>query len=68
MNSIIMTAKDVKEYLHLGNGKTYELFRQKSFPSFQLDGKYLVERAKFEKWLANIQKLPGKNYIFEKSA
>ena len=62
MDAITLTVADVKKHLHIGNDKAYALFKQKSFPSFQFDGKYLVKRDDFEKWLSNIQKLPDKNY------
>ena len=61
-DNMIMTINDVKKELHIGNDKAYRLFKTKSFPSFRLDGKYLIERENFHKWLADIQKLPDKNY------
>ena len=64
-DALTLTVEDVKRHLHIGNDKVYTLFRQKSFPSFKVDGKYLVRRDEFEKWLDNIQKLPDRNYKFE---
>jgi len=62
MDTLTLTVADVKKLLHIGNDKAYALFKQKSFPSFQFDGKYLVLKTDFEKWLENIKKLPDKNY------
>ena len=64
-NTLTLTVADVKMHLHIGNDKAYALFKQKSFPSFKFDGKYLVRRDEFEKWLNNIQKLPDRNYKLE---
>ena len=64
-NTLTLTVADVKQHLHIGNKKAYALFKQKSFPSFKLDGRHLVRRDEFEKWLNNIQKLPDRNYKFE---
>ena len=62
MTNYIMTVADVQKALHIGKDKAYRLFKQKSFPSFQLDGKYMVRVSDFEVWLGKIQKLPDKNY------
>ncbi len=62
MTNYVMTVADVQKALHIGKDKAYRLFKQKSFPSFQFDGKYMVRVADFEAWLGKIQKLPDKNY------
>ena len=62
MDNYVMSVADVQKALHIGKDKAYRLFKQKSFPSFQFDGKYMVTVKDFELWLAKIQKLPDKNY------
>ena len=62
---MVMTVREVQEELHIGRNKAYRLFKQKSFPSFQLDGTYLVARKDFEVWLDRLKKLPGKKYILD---
>ena len=64
-NRMVMTVREVQEELHIGRNKAYRLFKQKSFPSFQLDGTYLVARKDFEVWLDRLKKLPGKKYILD---
>lgn len=63
MEHNIMTVADVQKELHIGKDKAYRLFKEKSFPSFQFDGRYLITRKEFERWLDSIQKLPKKNYV-----
>lgn len=63
MEHNIMTVADVQKELHIGKDKAYRLFKEKSFPSFQFDGRYLITRKEFERWVDNIQKLPKKNYV-----
>lgn len=62
MEQYVYTVADIQKILHIGKDKAYRLFKQKSFPSFQFDGRYLVTRKDFELWLEKIQKLPDKNY------
>ena len=63
----IMTVADVNKILHIGNDKAYALFKQKSFPSVRIDGKFLVKQDLFEKWLDDIRKLPDKTYRIDRS-
>lgn len=62
MARYVMTVADVQKALHIGKDKAYRLFKQKSFPSFQFDGRYLVTAQDFELWLGKLKKLPDKNY------
>jgi hypothetical protein len=62
MEQYVLTVADIQKELHIGKDKAYRLFKQKSFPSFQFDGRYLVTRKDFEHWLEKIKKLPDKNY------
>ena len=62
MEQYVMSVADVQKALHIGKDKAYRLFKQKSFPSFQFDGKYMVRVTDFEAWLGKIQKLPDRNY------
>ena len=58
----LLTVKDVKNCLGIGNDKAYSLFKQKSFPGIRINGRYLVKRDKFEAWLDDISKLPDRCY------
>lgn len=62
---MVMTVADVQRELHIGKNKAYQLFKQRSFPSFMLDGKYLISTKDFELWLDRIKKIPGKKYILD---
>ncbi len=65
MDKYVMTVADVQKALGLGRDKTYSLFRQKSFPSVQIDGRYFITKKAFENWLDRLQKLPDKKYIID---
>lgn len=62
---MVMSVADVQRELQIGKNKAYSLFKQKSFPSFQLDGKYLVSTKDFELWLDRVKKIPGKKYMMD---
>lgn len=48
----ILTAKDIKEYLHIGDQKLYELLKQRDFPSFRVDGgDYKILEDDFIEWM-----------------
>jgi hypothetical protein len=59
---IVLSVADVQHALGIGKNKAYLLFKQPSFPSFQIAGKYMVSVKDFEIWMERIKKLPGKNY------
>ncbi len=67
MEQYVLTVSDVQKILHIGKDKAYRLFKQKSFPSFQFDGRYLVRAKDFDAWLGKIQKMPDKNYVLKLS-
>ena len=48
---LILTPKDVQNILNWSKDKVYRLFRSKSFPSEKIDGKYIIPRPRFLKWL-----------------
>ena len=60
--TLVMTVADVQRELKIGKNKTYLLFKQRSFPSFRLDGTWLVTRKDFLAWL---DRLHGKNIILD---
>ncbi len=53
-----LDAKNLMAELRCGKDKVYRLFEQKSFPSFKLDGRYMITTANYVDW---INKLP--NYV-----
>lgn len=59
---MVLNVADVQNILGISKNKAYRLFKMKSFPSIQFDGKYMITSKEFERWLERIQKLPGKNY------
>ena len=58
----ILTIKDVKEMLHMGNAKVYKLFSQKSFPAFRINDTWYVRESDFYDWIETVQKMPDKTY------
>jgi len=48
---LILTPKDVQNILNWSKDKVYRLFRSKSFPSEKIDGKYIIPRPRFLRWL-----------------
>ena len=68
MEQHVYTVAEVQKILHIGNDKAYRLFKQKSFPSFQFDGRYLVRGKDFDAWLGKIQKMPERNYVVKLSS
>ena len=47
----LMTVKELREYLHIGKDKAYELVKGKSFPSIRIGGRYYVLKPEFIEWL-----------------
>ena len=64
-DQMVLTVADVQRVLHIGKNKAYLLFKQNSFPSFMLDGKYLISTKDFEAWLDRVKRIPGKRYILD---
>ena len=44
MEKYLLTVADVQQALGLGRDKTYRLFRQKNFPSIQIDGRFFITK------------------------
>ena len=65
MEKYLLTVADVQQALGLGRDKTYRLFRQKNFPSIQIDGRFFITKKEFEHWLDRIQKIPDKKYTID---
>lgn len=58
----MMTVKDVKEFLGIGNNTVYKLFKSKDFPSIIIGRIHLIRKQSFLDWLTqqeNISKLEG---------
>lgn len=54
-----MSVSNVMNELKCGKDRGYELFKQKSFPSFELEGRKLIETRKFVEWLDTLPKCIG---------
>ena len=53
----MMTVEDLKKTLHIGNNKAYKLCEYPGFPAFRIgDGQWLINKEKFDEWLAKINK------------
>ncbi|QNU68697.1 helix-turn-helix domain-containing protein [Ruminiclostridium herbifermentans] len=49
---MLLTPKDVKEYLDISHDQVYRLFRSKKFPAERSGkGKYIIPKPRFLKWL-----------------
>ena len=48
---MILTPKEVQDILNWSKDKVYRLFRSRSFPSEKIDGKYIIPKPRFLKWL-----------------
>ncbi|MDD4699133.1 MAG: helix-turn-helix domain-containing protein, partial [Oscillospiraceae bacterium] len=51
--SKLLTPAEVRDYLHLGNNKLYELLRRKDFPSFQIGSRFYIIEDDFADWMAS---------------
>ena len=51
----MMTVKDVKEYLGIGNNAAYALFHREDFPSLIIGRILLVRRESFLNWIAYME-------------
>lgn len=52
----LLTAQEVKEYLHIGNEALYRLLAEKDFPSFKVKHKYYIMEDDFMKWMKDSSK------------
>lgn len=50
-NKRILNPRDVSAIMDMGKNQTYALFSSKGFPSFKMNGKYVVESEAFNEWL-----------------
>jgi hypothetical protein len=48
---MILTPKDVQKILNWKKDQVYNLFRSKSFPSERINGKHIIPKPRFLKWL-----------------
>ena len=48
--SQILTVEDVKNNLHIGRNKVYQIFARKDFPALKLGRKFCVDKDAFEEW------------------
>lgn len=48
---MILTPKDVIEFLKMPQDQVYRLFNNKKFPSERINSKHIITRPKFLKWL-----------------
>lgn len=49
--SIMMTVKDVQNFLGIGRNRAYDIFKRKDFPAILIGKKYVVEQNAFYSWL-----------------
>ena len=48
---MFLNAEDISEALGIAISTTYELMKQKGFPSLKIGRRYVVEREKFTQWV-----------------
>lgn len=48
---MILTPNDVMKVLNLPKNQAYNLFRSKAFPSERVNGKHIIPKPRFLKWL-----------------
>lgn len=48
---MFLNAEDISEALGIAISTTYELMKQKGFPSLKIGRRYVVERDKFIQWV-----------------
>lgn len=48
---MLLTPKDVSEVLQLPPGQIYRLFNSRIFPSIKINGKHMITKPKFLRWL-----------------
>ena len=60
VNEEIMNAKDLKEFLHCGINRAYELMHSPAFPANKIGGSYRVRREAVIQWLKDHE---GRNFV-----
>lgn len=58
---VLYTIKDIQNIFKLGRTKAYELMASDGFPSFKLNSRVYVEKAKLNEW---VSKQAGKEYCY----
>lgn len=48
---MILAPKDVSKVLNISLNQAYRLFHSKKFPSEKINGKYIIPKPRFLKWL-----------------
>lgn len=48
---MLLTVKQLHEYLGLSLDRCYELVHSQSFPSIKIGGRYYIERDQVDEWL-----------------
>lgn len=48
---LILTPSDVQKILNWKKDQVYNLFRSKAFPSERINGKHIIPKPRFLKWL-----------------
>jgi hypothetical protein len=48
---MVLTPKDIQEFLGWQKEKVYNLFRSKKFPSERIGGKHIIPKPRFLAWL-----------------
>ncbi len=61
---MVMSVADVQHQLGIGKNTAYRLFKEKSFHSFEIQGRFYITTEDFAKWLTYVKKLPGKSFKF----
>ncbi len=47
----LLTPKQVKEYLGVGNDKLYQLLKERTFPSIRIGGKFYILEKDLAEWI-----------------
>lgn len=55
-----LTIEELKTELHVGNSTAYRLCRIRSFPAFNISGRWLIDADKLQQWLVSLQQFPDK--------
>ncbi len=56
----LLSPQQVKEYLHIGNDKLYELLTRRDFPSFQIGKPFYILQDEFIEWIQKQTRRPKK--------
>lgn len=59
-NKLLLTVSDLRQVLHLGRDRCYDLMHNPSFPSIRIGNRYFVQSKALIKWLDSYQ---GKKFL-----